>query len=135
MISIEDYFGLNAYNDELHRSADNLLLKVNSLLQELGIEKATMTSGYRSPEYNIRIGGAPNSKHCLAEAIDLADNDRVLGNRLKFNPVSLMNRGMAMENLEYCETKRGTKWVHLQVGLPKSGKTIFIPYAGPPKKL
>lgn len=31
-----------------------------------------ITSGYRCPSYNKRIGGAPNSKHCLGIAADVS---------------------------------------------------------------
>jgi hypothetical protein len=30
-----------------------------------------LTSAYRSPEHNARVGGSPNSKHMLAEAFDV----------------------------------------------------------------
>ena len=30
-----------------------------------------VTSGYRSPEVNARVGGAPNSKHVSGEAVDV----------------------------------------------------------------
>lgn len=31
----------------------------------------TITSGYRTPAYNERVGGAPNSKHMKGEAADI----------------------------------------------------------------
>lgn len=34
-----------------------------------------ITSGYRSPELNKRIGGVSNSQHCLGEAVDIAVKD------------------------------------------------------------
>ena len=30
-----------------------------------------ITSGYRSPELNVRVGGVPNSQHTLGEAADI----------------------------------------------------------------
>jgi len=131
LISLNQYFGENPYNDELHRAADDLLLKVNSLLQELGIESVTMTSGYRTVAHNASIGGAANSKHCFAQAIDLEDNDRIIYGRIKGNLNRLQARGCAIEDPRYCEKADGTKWTHIQSVLPASGRTIFIPYAGP----
>lgn len=34
-----------------------------------------ITSGYRCKEHNDKIGGAPNSKHVLGEAVDIACTD------------------------------------------------------------
>lgn len=135
VISIEKYFEKCPTADgELRANAMKLLIKINSLLQDMGIKEATLTSGYRDPVHNAAVGGAPNSKHCLAQAIDLADNDRKIGNRLMLELFRLESRGLAMENLLYCERANGNKWVHLQDGLPKSGRTVFVPYAGPPRK-
>lgn len=133
MLTVEQYFGDHQANDEELRSADDLITKVNSLLQEIGVKTATQTSGYRSPEYNASIGGAKNSEHCLASAIDLEDRGRIIGSKLYANLDKLKARGMAMEDLAYCVRASGDKWVHLQRVLPKSGKTVFIPYAGAPK--
>lgn len=131
-ITIEQYFGNEPYNDELHRNADALLLKVNSLLSDLGAQNVVMTSGFRSKQHNFEVGGAPNSLHCQAMAIDLSDNQRVLGNRLVMEPHYLVSRGLYCENLAYCETARGTKWLHIQNKAPKSGNRFFIPYSGDP---
>lgn len=133
LITIEMYRGNIPLSQELEANAKELLLKVNSLLQELGITKAFMTSGYRDPAHNKAIGGAEKSKHTLAKAIDLADNDREIGNRIMTNLQKLKDRDMAIENLMYCERLNGNKWVHIQCGLPPSGKVVFVPYAGIPK--
>lgn len=134
-ISIGTYFGTNQYNDELLRNADAFLLKLNSLLQEIDESipniKFNMTSGYRSPQYNAAIGGAKSSKHCEAKAIDLEDTDHKIGTYLQFNPIKLMTRDFACEDLNYTIRANGNKWVHIQDGLPASKKTFFIPYSGP----
>lgn len=132
LITLEQYLNqAPTPSAELLDHAKDLLIKVNSMLQDMGITSVTMTSGYRPPLYNAAIGGATNSKHTTCQAIDLADNDRKLGNILKFSPMHLMKRGMAVEQLEYCVRANGNKWTHIQSVLPKSGKTFFIPYAGP----
>lgn len=133
LITGEQYFGENKVTDEIERAAGELLTKVNSLLQEMKVSSVVVTSGYRSPEHNAKIGGAKNSLHCRGQAIDLLDSDRALGNKIMQALDSLRSRGMAMEDLRYCVKANGAKWVHLQSRLPGSGNVVFIPYAGPIK--
>ena len=127
------YRGPNPLEASLEANAIDLLIKTNSLLQELGVDHTLMTSGYRSPEHNAKIGGMPKSNHCKALAIDLDDTDRYIGNKIMTNLKVLISRGMAMESLAYCVTAKGTKWVHLQAVVPRSGNTVFVPYEGGPR--
>lgn len=41
------------------------------LIRALYNKPITVTSGYRTKEYNRLIGGARNSQHCLGKALDL----------------------------------------------------------------
>ena len=52
--------------DNLRKLAENL----QKIRDEIGIPIRVM-SGYRSPEYNKRVGGAKKSQHVLAKAADL----------------------------------------------------------------
>jgi hypothetical protein len=47
-----------------------LLMLLAALRREMG-QPVTITSGYRSPHHNARIGGAPRSKHMLGMAADV----------------------------------------------------------------
>ena len=47
-----------------------LLEKLQDLRDRVGAP-VNITSGYRSPEYNKRIGGSPNSQHILGRAADI----------------------------------------------------------------
>ena len=38
---------------------------------EARFENVIITSGYRSPEHNKKVGGVPDSQHCLGKAIDV----------------------------------------------------------------
>ncbi len=56
---------------------DDVLQNIVELANNLQIlrdyigKPLTVTSGYRSPEHNTRIGGVPNSQHLLGKAADL----------------------------------------------------------------
>lgn len=47
-----------------------LLDKLDLVREELG-EPITITSGYRSPKHNAKVGGSPSSQHCLGKAADI----------------------------------------------------------------
>jgi uncharacterized protein YcbK (DUF882 family) len=73
---------------------------------ELVYKKITVTSGYRTPEENIRAGGAKNSQHVLGKAVDIVVENVhcvkvaavVLGNTDKF-PI----RGLGIDVYQnYC---------------------------------
>ena len=47
-----------------------LLEKLDLVREEFG-ESITITSGYRSPAHNAKIGGSPSSQHCLGKSADI----------------------------------------------------------------
>lgn len=49
----------------------NELLAVLELVRSHFGEPVVITSGYRCPEHNKAVGGAPNSKHLLGVAADI----------------------------------------------------------------
>lgn len=46
-----------------------LLERLDKVREEFG-EPIIITSGYRSPEHNAKIGGSKSSQHCLGKACD-----------------------------------------------------------------
>ncbi len=81
-----------------------------------------VSSGYRSPEHNRKVGGAPNSSHLTCEACDFRDASRELSNWCLANLDVLEECGLYMENPAVTTT-----WVHLQTRRPGSGKRVFDP--------
>lgn len=51
----------------------SLLYKLQKLRDEIG-KPIIVTSGYRTKEYNNKIGGAKNSQHMLGKAADIKIN-------------------------------------------------------------
>lgn len=52
-----------------------LLAMLDELRERFG-QPLLVTSGYRSPGHNQRVGGAPDSQHLLGRAADLAPSNR-----------------------------------------------------------
>lgn len=116
-------------NQTLESNLINLLTKINALRIDFD-KPMNVSSGYRSTEYNAKIGGATHSTHLTCEAIDIMDID---GNLRTFcianNNAMLKKHGLFMEHPAYTKG-----WCHLQTRKPKSGNIVFIPYAGSPKE-
>lgn len=55
---------------ELLTNCDPYMLTLAKYL-EAKFTNIIITSGYRSPEYNKKIGGVSDSQHCLGKAIDV----------------------------------------------------------------
>lgn len=120
MITSAQYFGQNLVNEDIAKNASVLLDKVNAFLEHYG--DVVMTSGYRSPEHNKKVGGARSSKHMSGDAVDIFDPDKRLAKFVFMKQQLLKEYGL------YCEDMRCTKnWVHFQSKPPRSGARFFIP--------
>lgn len=81
-----------------------------------------VSSGYRPPEHNKRVGGAPNSSHLTCEAVDFRDKDGAIKAWVQANLGVLEQCGLYAEAFEATPT-----WIHLQIRRPTSGSRIFKP--------
>lgn len=127
----KDFRTVAGYSDEataaLEENAQELAMKVNSLFTELGkrIDKdfeLNITSGWRPVKYSQEIGTSVRSNHTRCQAIDIYDPGNKMYDLLSTNLDLLEKRGMAREH------KSATKnWLHLQIVLPRSGRTTFYP--------
>lgn len=70
-------FSLSEFNKRNEILPDSVKANIHTLAQNLQVLRdevkrpITITSGYRSPEHNARIGGAKASKHITGEAADI----------------------------------------------------------------
>jgi len=122
-ISAEEYFGgqdLTELDHDDYMNAIKLLVQVNKLRDLLGMP-FTVNSGYRSPAYNVKIGGSKNSAHCKAAAIDIADKDGKLYAMVTKDD----NRLLEQFDLYAEDRLDAPTWLHLGILPPKSGKRVF----------
>jgi zinc D-Ala-D-Ala carboxypeptidase len=88
-----------------------------------------VTSGYRSPSVNQAIGGKVTSQHCKGEAADITCP--AFG-----HPVNLMDAIVASKIdydqliLEYCDSVRGTGWVHISFTHHPRKQALIIDKSG-----
>jgi zinc D-Ala-D-Ala carboxypeptidase len=83
----------------------------------------TISSGYRSPELNLRIGGSPRSQHITGQAVDFTAQNQT--------PRQTMNKLVA-SNLDYNqlilehENSSGGGWVHISWSKVPKRETLEI---------
>ncbi|MGM9704377.1 MAG: D-Ala-D-Ala carboxypeptidase family metallohydrolase [Prevotella sp.] len=69
-----------------------------------------VTSGYRSPELNRAVGGAPSSQHMLGEAADINVSGRETGTKM----YEYIRRNLPYDQLLFeHRSKSGVYWLHV----------------------
>jgi hypothetical protein len=109
---------LNALPEHLYSNLQSL---VDNVLQPArdALGPIIVTSGYRSPEVNVKIGGSKTSQHCLAQAADLKFKG---GNDVLFNWIK--------DNTDFDQliwefgTDDAPSWVHVSYS-PRHRKQIL----------
>jgi uncharacterized protein YcbK (DUF882 family) len=97
------------YKANLIELATNL-----QVLRDVLKRKITITSGYRSPERNKKVGGAKNSAHLTAKAADIKV-EGLQPRQVKIQIEELIKRGMM---------KNGgiglySSWLHYDISTPR----------------
>jgi hypothetical protein len=101
-------------------SAADLSKRLNKLFVAFGHSRK-LTSGFRDPASNARVGGAKHSAHIEGKAADVEDGDGRLAIYCLRNEPLLATLGLWME--DPLHTKG---WVHLQ-SRPVPGVRVFKP--------
>lgn len=99
------------YTEEISKNIDLLLIPLNKFREIYG-KSMIVSSGWRPPTINAKIGGAKKSLHMLGLACDFVDKD---GNLAKFllkmdSEGKLKELGLWLENPE-----KTPGWVHLDI--------------------
>ena len=128
MISFEDWITSSGkYKDRANspeltdlvkNNAVELLSRVNAALKHLGVEKVSISSGFRPLSANLAANGAKNSTHRFGQGIDIVDSNHKLS-RL-FTLEILEKFDLYREDDDYTPT-----WLHLD--LKKRKNRIFRP--------
>ena len=111
--------------DEVKANAEELLKRVNAAFKELGITKASVSSGFRPSDANKAAGGAKKSTHMIGMAIDIID-DKSQSLCKKFNNDILDKFDLYREDSDFTKGKN-SNWCHLQTRKTNSGKRVFKP--------
>ena len=102
--------------ENLNRLVHNIL----DPLREAWGEPIIVTSGFRCPALNKKIGGAANSQHVLGEAADIRTvRDTKEDNRRLYEFIKSMNLPV-----DQCINEHDFDWIHVSYG-PRHRRSYF----------
>lgn len=105
------------FTQDIQVNAQKLLKQVNQLLNDLGIEEAVVTSGWRPAILNATVkNAAKQSYHMTGNAVDILDNkNQDLGKLVQSRPDLLKKYNLWLENPQNTQG-HNTNWMHLDCG-------------------
>jgi hypothetical protein len=117
-LSKKEYFRDFETTPELEANAKALAENVFEPLRLAIGKPIRCNSGYRSKAYNVKIGGAKNSQHTTAEAIDLdmgnKDDNKAMFDFIKNN----LNFDQLINEFNY-------SWIHVSFSRAKNRKQVL----------
>jgi len=81
-----------------------------------------ITSGVRSIEHNIEVGGAPNSSHLRGLAVDISDNNKGEMLSSKFRYVAMMT----LVNMNIGRIGLSDTFIHFDIDKEKGQDVIWM---------
>lgn len=100
------------YTLDVRSNAENLLKRVNNLLEALKFGRVEITSGWRPLAINRKVGGAKRSLHSTGRAVDIADTTGILKCAILCHFKLLLEYGLWMEDFDATPG-----WCHLDTGI------------------
>ena len=137
-VKVQEYFApafrrgfrvIEPLSKTLESNLIDLLTKINALRLDFN-KPMIVSSGFRSPEHNAKVGGSTHSTHQTCQGIDIIDTDGGLRRFCVANNNAILRKyDLFMEHPAYTKG-----WCHLQTRKPKSGNIVFVPYVGKPQE-
>jgi Peptidase M15 len=120
---------LKEWSGEFEKNALKTIALVSEFASLANFKIKDITSGWRYPNLNKKVGGASQSKHLFAQAIDVSDPEKKFGIWLVSNVALLRDRGCSVESLvkTHHSDNPMERWIHFQTQIPPSGNIIFNP--------
>lgn len=100
----------NTPSEEIKEHLEELMEFLDGLRKEWG-SPIRVTSGYRCPQLNKKVGGSATSAHMIGYAVDMQPIKRPFKDFVEFVKNYLIDKDFDQLLLEY--SSKGSRWIHL----------------------
>ena len=114
--STAEKYGYNNKIPEKYRDNVERLAKILQQIRDNWGEAIIISSGYRCPELNKKVGGAGNSDHLYAAAADIHTvSDGKMNNHALWNSIICLNKLGKLGEFRQLINEYNDDWIHISV--------------------